>query len=682
MPQKYKRKEGAKARDPIPTDIMKQAVDRVLDGSALHTVAKEFGLSRNTLRRYVRKIQRNETTDFQPSYRPNQVFSAEEENELAKYLETMARMNHGLTTKMISKLAYDLAVKNNKKYPESWDQEKRAGYYWRQGFMERHPELSLKKPEATSLSRSTSFNKHNVSTFYQNLREVLNREKFGPESIWNADETGVTTVQRCPKIIAPKKLRQVGLVTSAERGQTVTVLNAINALGNSIPPFFIFPRQKMNPAFLFGAPPGSDGAAYISGWMTEENFALYLKHFVKYTRCSKEKKVLLLIDNHETHISLPAIDFARENGIIILTFPPHCSHRLQPLDVAVYSSFKGCYNTCVTNRLMIEKPGTPLTIYDIASLVGKAFPQSFTPRNIMSGFEASGIWPFNDNKFTDVDFLCSAITDRPNPEIETVPDAAEIAQPATLQVGLPHEQRSTTHTGPDVVSRPSTSASTSFCVSPETLLPYPKAGPRKDNKKGRKKGKTMIATDTPNKLEIEMKHREREEKKRKKEERARKALFKQQFKLNKPIKKSKKPESESDTSQDLLSELEAEMDKSEAEMDKSESDMEVDTTKHVSLDCGLPEVNNWVVVKFIGQRSIKYFVGLVLEISSEEATVKFAKRIVVSKEGSRFKWPEIEDISTVEPEQIVSRLQPPKFIYQNDRVTSFLFKNEFNFIIE
>jgi transposase len=79
--------------------------EKVLDGVPCHTVAKEFGLSRNTLRRYVRKVQGGQTTNFVPSYKSNQVFN-EKEEELSNYLEVMARMNHGLTTKLTTKLAY------------------------------------------------------------------------------------------------------------------------------------------------------------------------------------------------------------------------------------------------------------------------------------------------------------------------------------------------------------------------------------------------------------------------------------------------------------------------------------------------------------------------------------------------------------------------------------------------
>jgi len=49
---------------------------------------------------------------------------------------------------------------------------------------------------------------------------------------------GIAKVQ----VIAPRQEKQVGKVISAERGTLVTMLAAINASGNSVPPMFVFPR--------------------------------------------------------------------------------------------------------------------------------------------------------------------------------------------------------------------------------------------------------------------------------------------------------------------------------------------------------------------------------------------------------------------------------------------------------
>lgn len=653
MPRKYTRKDGAKPREAIPPEILKAAVDKVLTGNPLHATAKEYGLDRNTLRRYVRKIQEGQFVSFSTCYTASQVFSEHEESEIASYLEIMARMNHGLNTNLVDKLAYDLAVRNNKKYPESWDREKKAGYFWRRGFLDRNPNLSLKKPEPTSMSRSTSFNKHNVAMFFENLRHVIERDKFGPESIWNADETGVTTVQKCPRVIAPKRLKQVGHVTSAERGQTVTICNAISAIGNSIPPFFIFPRVKLNPAFLFGAPPGSNAAPHVSGWMTEETFLLFLQHFVKYTKCSKEKKVLLILDNHESHISLAAIDFARSNGIVMLTFPPHCSHRLQPLDVCVYAPFKTYYNVHCSNKLTIENPGVPLTIYNVAEIVGKAFPQAFTPANIMKGFKTTGIWPFNDAIFTDADFIGAYVTDRPVEEEHETNRIHDTSRPSTsLDTG------SLDFVG----ANPSV-----FTVSsPENILPYPKAGKRKKAVagKGHKKGKTMLATDSPNRKEIEERKRQKEEKKKYVNQRkVKKALFRKNIKVEKNKRKQQKPQ-ESETSE------------SECEMPQSPQSSEDDSIEEEHNQ--KVKVDDWVIVKFYGKKRMRYFVGLVTDNNHNVLTVKFARRL----EGNRFKWPDVTDVSEVDLVQIDTCISPPDFTVQNDRVTSFEFNYSFSADVE
>lgn len=60
-----------------------------------------------------------------------------------------------------------------------------------------------------------------------------------------------------------------------------------------------------------------------------------------------------------------------------------------------------------------NKPGEPLTIYNVAEIVGKSFPQAFTAANILKGFKTTGIWPFNRGIFTDADFLAASVTDRP-----------------------------------------------------------------------------------------------------------------------------------------------------------------------------------------------------------------------------------------------------------------------------
>ena len=47
------------------------------------------------------------------------------------------------------------------------------------------------------------------------------------------------------------------------------------------------------------------------------------------------------MDSHESHCTLDSFLYARENGITLVTFPPHCSHRLQTLDVGMLGPFKG-----------------------------------------------------------------------------------------------------------------------------------------------------------------------------------------------------------------------------------------------------------------------------------------------------------------------------------------------------
>ncbi|KAJ8932501.1 hypothetical protein NQ318_018499 [Aromia moschata] len=79
------------------------------------------------------------------------------------------------------------------------------------------------------------------------------------------------------------------------------------------------------------------------GQINVDLFLKWLQHFNEYVRPSNDNHVLLLLDNHSSHISLPAITFCRNNGIHLLSIPPHSSHKLQALDVGFFGPLKNSY---------------------------------------------------------------------------------------------------------------------------------------------------------------------------------------------------------------------------------------------------------------------------------------------------------------------------------------------------
>jgi hypothetical protein len=214
----------------------------------------------------------------------------------------MADQFHGLSREKCCKLAYEFAVRNHlENIPKSWGERGKAGKDFWLLFRDRHS-LAIRNPEATSLSRATAFNKHTVGQFYTNLADVMDRYHFNPEDIYNCDETGCTTVQKPGSVVTQRGRKQVGSVTSRERGELVTVVYTVSASGVVIPPMFIYPRVNYRDYFIKGAPVGSIGIASKSGWMTEEIFPTYLEHIIKHTRCSVDHKIMLILDNHESHV--------------------------------------------------------------------------------------------------------------------------------------------------------------------------------------------------------------------------------------------------------------------------------------------------------------------------------------------------------------------------------------------
>lgn len=212
-------------------------------------------------------------------------------------------------------------------------------------FLKRNPEISLRKPEVTSVNRINGFNRQEVERFISNLEIVQKHYNFTPARILNVDQTGITTVQTPANIYGSKGQKQVGVLVSWERGETVTICCAFSASKTFIPPMFICPRQRMSTLLQKCEPPNALYACSKTGWMTQDLFVMWLEYVVKFTKPSEKDPVLLIMDNHcISHSSLTSYNFCRDNYVVVVSMPPHMSQKLQPLDVTFYGPLKIAFN--------------------------------------------------------------------------------------------------------------------------------------------------------------------------------------------------------------------------------------------------------------------------------------------------------------------------------------------------
>lgn len=164
-----------------------------------------------------------------------------------------------------------------------------------------------------------AFHKVAVNAFFDLLEEVVDKHALTPDRIYNVDETGASTVPKSQsKILALKGQKQVGCLTSGERGQLVTAEICFSATGTYVPPMLIFARKRMKNELLDGAPATLWGTCSDNGWITSNIFFDWFKSFVEFTKPTKEKPVLLLLDGHASHIkNLELIEYAREHHYIV-----------------------------------------------------------------------------------------------------------------------------------------------------------------------------------------------------------------------------------------------------------------------------------------------------------------------------------------------------------------------------
>ncbi len=293
------------------------------------------------------------------------------------------------------------------------------GNKWFNNFIDRHAELSYKKSEYLSYARGRVTETF-IRNWFRETEELLGDKvnilyQENTNRVWNMDETAIY-MKGNDRVIAEKN-RPASKVGPNDK-ENLTILYSVSAAGDVSPPLAVWAYERIPIFIQEKQPPNWDYAKSEKGWMTSAVFYEFIANsFYPYlVEQNIEFPVIVILDGHASHLSIPLSDFCSEHNIIIVCLPGNCTHILQVLDVVFFSPLKKKWRTFLdTYRI---KHHCEITKQDIPAAVHKLFEDVNFKESIINGFQCCGMVPFNANR---VDYT-KLVTSKVVSNVFTQPD--------------------------------------------------------------------------------------------------------------------------------------------------------------------------------------------------------------------------------------------------------------------
>jgi hypothetical protein len=137
-------------------------------------------------------------------------------------------------------------------------------------------------------------------------------------------------------VIAKTGAKRMLSIISNQR-EWLSVLVYVNAARRVIPSFYIFQGKRFRQNYIQHCKVGATMAMQRRAWMTAY---LFIAAIQRTTRILPTQRHLLILDRHNSHITLEVARAAKSIGIDLINLPSHTSYALQSLDVSVFKPFK------------------------------------------------------------------------------------------------------------------------------------------------------------------------------------------------------------------------------------------------------------------------------------------------------------------------------------------------------
>lgn len=427
---------GDHQRHPCPTRVgrkhsqwsredMQRALEACKTGMMTPTqAAQEHNVPRKTL---TDRLEKKVSEDCTHAGR-KRALTLGQEKDLCRFIEYMALRGFPLTINQILMLAWCIdKVQGRKVFGPSGPCEG-----WWRSFRNKYPDSTkLRRPDRLDRGRALCSTVDKIRDYFQLLKQQLISENYlaRPQDIYNCDESIVDLNKCTQRVVVPKRMRHAHSreVASSEH---ISIHCCVSAAGHAMPPFIIFKQSFPGGNYSRDGPDGCLYGKQDSGFMDSELFLQWFEQlFIVHSRPTPDNPVLLLLDGHISHCSPNLIESAIRHNVTLFALAPHTTHICQPLDVAVYKSFKAHLGKLV-NWGKAMKGNFWVPKKNIPRMLKGPFESSMTMENIKAGFRKCGIYPFNPNAIDKTLLMRNKLI--PNIEVDlSVPPAQAVATTGT-----------------------------------------------------------------------------------------------------------------------------------------------------------------------------------------------------------------------------------------------------------
>jgi hypothetical protein len=317
----------------------------------------------------------------------------EQERSLVDYINELSGRSAAPTPAMVTAFASQLAGKA-------------PGHCWVSRFVIRHKsELESAYLYNRDLDGHRADSVRSYEVYFNTVNQKIQQYQISEDNIYNMDEKGfllgrLNKVRRIFSRDLKGSGKLLGAVQDGSRNRS-TVAATICADGTALAPLLIYQSDAgaIQDSWLKDFNPEEQDCFFSSspsGWTSDEIGSKWLQELFETRTAAKARRNwrLLFVDGHSSHVTTDFLQKALERKILIVTYPPHTTHRLQPRDVGCFAPLAAYYSQSLEAFSNSSEGLTRMSQKDFFSVFWPAWQRVFTESNIKSSWKKTGLVPW------------------------------------------------------------------------------------------------------------------------------------------------------------------------------------------------------------------------------------------------------------------------------------------------